>query len=220
MDILTLEHKILHKNDETAEENRRIFKEKCVFTVNIMSSPGSGKTSIIEKTLEQIKDKNVSVITGDVQTARDAIRIKRYGVPVVQLVTNGSCHLSSQMIKNAFISIDLDWTDILLIENIGNLVCPSSFDLGENSKVVLLSTTEGHDKPYKYPAMFLIAEAIIINKTDLLPYVDFDLNMTREYVRSINPSIEIFETSCTNNTGIEQWCNWLLMEKQPVLEST
>jgi len=220
MEIITLERNVLRRNDEIAQDIRALFQSHNIFAINMMSSPGSGKTTIIEKTIDRLKDVNISVITGDVQTANDAERLAKHNIPVVQLVTSGSCHLDSKMIKDALDRLDLDWTELLIIENVGNLVCPSGFDLGEEAKVVMLSTTEGADKPEKYPSMFHQAEAAIINKIDLLPYVDFSMNDACSFIRRVNPDAEIFEISCMNNEGIEEWATWLLtrMRKRHAVE--
>lgn len=211
MEIITLERKVLQRNDEIAEDNRKLFKEKNVLVINLLSSPGSGKTSIIEKTLEHYNGKvNISIIVGDVQTANDAKRIDKFHVPVVQLITGGSCHLDSTMVSNALKKLKLDPAEVLIIENVGNLVCPSSYDLGEDKRVVVFSTTEGTDKPLKYPAMFHKADAVIINKIDLLPYTDFSLDEAKKNVRQLNPKAVIFEISCTTGEGIGAWCEWLL----------
>jgi len=213
MEVITIERKVLERNDEIAQENRKFFKEKNISVINLLSSPGSGKTSIIEKTLEQCnKSVNISIIVGDVQTANDAKRIDKFHVPVVQLITGGSCHLDSKMVRNALKKLELDSTEILIIENVGNLVCPSSFDLGEEKRVVVFSTTEGNDKPLKYPAMFYKADVVIINKTDLIPYVDFSFEEVKKNIRQLNPKAKIFKTSCTTGEGIGEWYAWLTKE--------
>jgi hydrogenase nickel incorporation protein HypB len=210
MSVITIERKVLEKNDELAAKNRSIFKENKVFTANLVSSPGSGKTSIVEKTLEYFKDKvKVSVIEGDVQTNLDAERVSKYGVPVVQIVTNGSCHLEAKLVNDALQSLNLAKTNILFIENVGNLVCPAAYDLGEDMKIVIASTTEGDDKPLKYPRMFLNASVLLINKIDLLPYLNCSLETLKRNALQINPKLEIFELSCTSGEGIEKWCKWL-----------
>ncbi|KPK90234.1 hydantoin utilization protein A [bacterium SM23_31] len=215
MEIITLERRVLQKNDEIAEKNRELFKEKNISVINLLSSPGSGKTSIIEKALEHYNGKvNISIIVGDVQTANDAKRIDKFHVPVVQIITSGTCHLNSSMVSNAIRKLKLDPTEILIIENVGNLVCPSSFDLGEDKRVVVFSTTEGTDKPLKYPAMFHKADVVIINKIDLLPYTDFSLDEAKKNVHKLNPKAMIFEISCTTGEGIGAWCEWLLNKAQ------
>jgi hydrogenase nickel incorporation protein HypB len=179
-------------------------------TFNLVSSPGAGKTTLLERTLERLRDRvRVAVIEGDVQTDLDAQRVARYGVPVVQIVTNGGCHLEATLVADAIDGLDLAALDLLVIENVGNLVCPANYDLGEALKVVLLSTTEGEDKPLKYPAMFRNASVLVINKIDLVPYLDVDLAAIRRHARSINPSLEIFEVSCTSGAGLPAWCAWL-----------
>ena len=210
MSIITIERKVLQKNDEIATQNRELFTKKGLFVINVVSSPGSGKTSILERTLEYIKGKiKIAVIEGDVQTDFDAKRVERYGVPVVQIVTNGGCHLEAKLVKDALDNMSLDDVNILVIENVGNLVCPAGYDLGENMKVVIVSTTEGDDKPLKYPKMFRNASVLIINKTDLLSYIDCNIEDLKKNALQINPSLEIFKTSCTSGEGIPEWCQWL-----------
>jgi hydrogenase nickel incorporation protein HypB len=210
MSIITIERKVLEKNDEIAARNRALFREHGVFVFNIVSSPGSGKTSILERTLEHLAGKlRIAVIEGDVQTDFDAQRVARYSIPVVQIVTNGGCHLEAKLVQTALGSLNLRDTDLLIIENVGNLVCPANYDLGEDLKVVVLSTTEGDDKPLKYPAMVRNASVLIINKVDLLPYVTCDPAILRANALQINPALEIFETSCTTRAGIDEWCRWL-----------
>jgi hydrogenase nickel incorporation protein HypB len=210
MSIVTVERKVLEKNDEIARRNRQFFASKKMFVINLVSSPGSGKTSILERTLEILGARiPVAVIEGDVQTDFDAQRIARCNVPVVQIVTNGGCHLDAKLVEDAMNSLDLSRVRLLIIENVGNLVCPSNYDLGEALKVVVASTTEGDDKPLKYPGMFQNASVLIVNKTDLLPYVRCDMNVLKGNALKINPSLRIFETSCTTNEGIAEWCSWL-----------
>lgn len=213
MPIVTVERKILKKNDEIASENREIFSKNNIYTLNLLSSPGSGKTTLLEKTLSLLnKSLNVAVIEGDVQTDNDAQRIAVLNVPVVQIVTNGGCHLEAKLVQSAFQSFDIKNLDLLIIENVGNLVCPASYDLGENKKVVLLSTTEGDDKPLKYPSMFRVSDVMIINKIDLLEYVDFSVESVKKNALSINPELKIFEISCKTGEGIEDWIKWLKNE--------
>jgi len=210
MSIITVERKVLEKNDEIARRNRALFSQRKLFVINLVSSPGSGKTSILERTLEYFNERvKVAVIEGDVQTDFDARRIARYDAPVVQIVTNGGCHLDAKLVEDALGSLDLNGVRLLIIENVGNLVCPSNYDLGEAMKVVVASTTEGDDKPLKYPGMFQNASVLIINKVDLLPYVNCDLNTLRNNALKINPSLKVFETSCTTKSGIAEWCSWL-----------
>jgi hydrogenase nickel incorporation protein HypB len=210
MSVITIERKILEKNDEIAAENRSLFARHGIFVINMVSSPGAGKTSILERSLERLKGElKVAVIEGDVQTDLDAQRVARYGVPAVQIVTRGGCHLEANLVRDALKSIDLSGVQILIIENVGNLVCPSNYDLGEAMKVVVASTTEGDDKPLKYPAMFRNASILVINKIDLIPYVNSSLTTLRANALQINPALKIFETSCTTGAGINEWCSWL-----------
>lgn len=211
MSVITVERKILEKNDEVANQNRRAFAEHGVFAINIVSSPGAGKTSLLEQTIERLRGKlDLAVIEGDVQTDLDAQRVARYDVPAIQIVTRGGCHLEAGLVREALQNINLSTIKLLIIENVGNLVCPANYDLGEAAKVVVASTTEGDDKPLKYPAMFRNASVLIINKIDLLPYVKADLATLRKNALSINPALKVFETSCTTGAGIEEWCEWLV----------
>jgi hydrogenase nickel incorporation protein HypB len=210
MSVITIERKILGKNDEIAEQNRNLFLQHKIFVFNLVSSPGSGKTSILERTLEHLAGTiNVAVIEGDVQTDFDAQRVAKYNVPVVQIVTRGGCHLDANLIRDALQKISLDKLQVLIIENVGNLVCPANYDLGEAVKVVIASTTEGDDKPLKYPEMFRNASVLLINKTDLLPYVNCDLAALKRNALQINPKLTVFETSCTTKQGIPEWCEWI-----------
>jgi hydrogenase nickel incorporation protein HypB len=210
MPIITVERKILKRNDEIAAENRRSLRQHNIFCLNLLSSPGSGKTSLLEQTIARLKDSlKMAVVEGDVQTDNDARRIAKYNIPVVQIVTNGGCHLEAKLVQDALVNFELAQLDILFIENVGNLVCPANYDLGEHKKIVIVSTTEGDDKPSKYPAMFRVAEVMIINKTDLLPYVDFSLAQVRKNAGQINPGLQIFETSCKTGEGLESWINWI-----------
>jgi hydrogenase nickel incorporation protein HypB len=210
MSVITIERKVLEKNDELAAINRKLFQRHGVFVVNIVSSPGSGKTSILEQTLEHLKGKlHVAVIEGDVQTDIDAQRVAKFGVQVVQIVTNGGCHLDAKLVQDALGNINLNGIQLLVIENVGNLVCPANYDLGENIKVVVASTTEGDDKPLKYPAMFRNASVLLVNKIDLLPYVNCNITELKNNALRINPALNVFETSCTTKQGIDVWCDWL-----------
>ncbi|MDH3718701.1 MAG: hydrogenase nickel incorporation protein HypB [Planctomycetota bacterium] len=211
MNVITIERKILEKNDEIARVNRELFQQRGVFVINIVSAPGSGKTSILERCLERLKPQlEISVVEGDVQTDFDAQRVARFDVPVVQVVTKGGCHLEARLVQDAIARMDLSNVRLLVIENVGNLVCPANYDLGESLKVVVLSTTEGADKPLKYPTMFRNARVLLVNKTDLLPYVDCDLDELRENALQINPALEIFPLSAKTGEGIPAWCDWLL----------
>lgn len=210
MSVITVERKVLEKNDAVARQNRESFKRKNLFTMNLVSSPGSGKTSLVERTIHHTKNKfSIAVIEGDVQTSLDAERVAAYGVPVVQIVTQGACHLEAGLVRDAFGQIEKEDYDVLFIENVGNLVCPAGYDLGEDLKVVIVSTTEGDDKPLKYPAMFRNALALIINKIDLVPYVNCSLETLEKNALSINPSLKVFKTSCTTDEGIAEWCEWI-----------
>ena len=210
MAVVTVERKILKKNDEFANENRKVFKDKNIFAINLLSSPGSGKTSLLEQTLTKLsKSQNIAVVEGDVQTDNDAQRIAKLDIPVVQIVTNGGCHLEAKLVQDAFPNFDLDNLDLFVVENVGNLVCPANYDLGEDKKVVLVSTTEGDDKPLKYPAMFRVADIVIINKVDLLEYVDFDVETVKKNALQINPNLKFYETSCKTGSGLDEWLSWL-----------
>jgi hydrogenase nickel incorporation protein HypB len=178
--------------------------------VNLISAPGSGKTSLLERTLERFpRDTRVAVLTGDIQTENDARRLSKFGFPARQITTGGTCHLDARMIEKHLADWDLSALDLLLIENVGNLVCPSSYDLGEHAKIVLLSVTEGEDKPLKYPAIFSKAELCIVNKIDLLPYVSFDLALARANASRVHPGMNILEVSCTSGQGLNGWLDWL-----------
>lgn len=215
MSVVTIERKVLQKNDELARQNRELFAKHGTFVINLVSSPGSGKTSLLEKTLEELKGRiKVAVVEGDVQTDLDAQRVAKFGVPVVQIVTNGGCHLEAKLVQDALANLDLGGTGLLVIENVGNLVCPAGYDLGEAMKVVIASTTEGDDKPLKYPAMFRNASVLIINKVDLVPYLNCNLAELRKNALQINPALTVFETSCTNGSGMKEWTDWLLARAQ------
>jgi hydrogenase nickel incorporation protein HypB len=202
--------KVLKANDRIAAENNVIFTEKGLLAINMMSGPGAGKTSLIERTIRSLKDElTIAVIEGDIQTTYDADRISATGANVVQINTEGACHLDANTINHTISQMDLDSTHVLIIENVGNLVCPASFDLGTHHKVVLLSTTEGDDKPLKYPMMFDISDALLINKIDLLPYVECDIEKIRTGALKINPKLDIFEVSCKTGEGLEGWFDWL-----------
>jgi hydrogenase nickel incorporation protein HypB len=210
MSVVTIERKVLEKNDAFAAMNRDALVRQGVFTINMVSSPGAGKTTLLERTIAHLGGAlSLAVVEGDVQTDLDAQRVAKYGVPVVQIVTNGGCHLEARLVHDALSRLDLSTTDVLVIENVGNLVCPANFDLGEDLKVVVLSVTEGDDKPLKYPAMFQRASVLVINKVDLVPYVDADVSTIRRNARLANPDLQIFETSCRSGDGIAEWAEWL-----------
>ena len=201
---------ILGENEKVAEENRKLFYEKKVFVLNLMGSPGSGKTTLLEKTLSTLAKKfNVAVIEGDLFTARDAERIERKNIPVVQINTSGGCHLDAPMVRRAAESLNLDDLNLIIVENVGNLVCPAEFDVGEHMKAVVLSITEGDDKPLKYPLIFKESAVCVLNKIDLLPFTNFNLQQAREDLTTIHPQIKIVETSCTKGDGLDDWCNFI-----------
>lgn len=209
-EVVPLRRKVLAENDRIAAELRARFHEHGILCLNLISSPGSGKTSLLERTLEGLPPgTRVAVLTGDIQTDNDARRLARFGFKVRQISTGGTCHLDARMIEHALADRNLAELDLLFIENVGNLVCPSSYDLGEDAKIVLLSVSEGEDKPLKYPAIFLRAELLVLNKVDLLPYVPFNLASARENARHIHPEIEILEVSCLTGQGLESWRGWL-----------
>lgn len=210
---LNIETDILAKNKLLAERNRGFFEAKGIFCLNLMSSPGSGKTLLLEKTIKAlIKNRPLSVIEGDQQTYNDAERIQSAGAPVIQINTGNGCHLDADMINNAVKQLKPGDNSILFIENVGNLVCPSLFDLGEAKRIVIMSTTEGEDKPIKYPVMFENADLCIINKTDLLPYLDFSVTMAKDYAKKVNHHLEFIELSAKTGEGIEDWVEWLEKE--------
>ena len=207
---ISIETDILARNNRLAAGNREMFAARKVFVLNMVSSPGSGKTTLLEKTLKDLSGTTRSaVIEGDQQTDNDAVRIAATGVPVKQINTGAGCHLDAHMVGHAAEEFDLDNIDLLFIENVGNLVCPSSFDLGEHHKVVVLSVTEGEDKPLKYPHMFHAADIMLLNKTDLLPHLDFDVAKCLEMARRVNPGITIFEVSAKTGAGMAEWYGWL-----------
>jgi len=219
MNRVPLEKKVLSENDRLAAVLRERFRENNVLVVNLISSPGSGKTTLLEKTLEALpRSERVAVLTGDIQTENDANRLKRFGFPTKQITTGGTCHLDARMIDKHVADWRLDNVDILFIENVGNLVCPSSYDLGEAAKIVLLSVTEGEDKPLKYPSIFFKSELVIITKTDLLPYVPFDIAKAEENARKVHPGVEIVRVSCTTGDGLKEWLQWLERKKKTVYQ--
>jgi len=210
MTVIPVEKKVLNENQRIALELRRRFQENNVFCVNFISSPGSGKTTLLEKTLAGFApDEKIAVLTGDLQTENDAKRLARYGFRVQQIVTGGVCYLDGKMIERALEPWPLDNLDVLFIENVGNLVCPASYDLGEEAKIVLLSVTEGEDKPLKYPSIFHKSSLLILTKVDLLPYVPFDIEAAEANARQVNPNIEILRVSCATGEGMERWRHWI-----------
>ena len=202
--------KVLEANERIAEENRHLFEEMKVTVINLMSGPGAGKTTLLERTIEGLKDRyRFGVIEGDIQSTRDAEKITSTGVPVVQINTGGACHLDGNMVRQALDKLDLGPLDVLVVENVGNLVCPAEFDIGEDFKVMLLSVPEGDDKPLKYPLIFHESSLLLINKMDLLPYVECDVEKIREESLKINPHLEIIEISCKTGKGLPSWFHWL-----------
>lgn len=199
---------LLKANDFVAKAIRD--KVPDVLIINICSSPGSGKTTLLQETGKRLKDRvNIAVLVGDPETERDAVRLKDAGINALQIVTGGMCHIEAQMIYQALDHIDLSDTDILIIENVGNLVCPAAFDLGEDYRVTLLASTEGDDKPKKYPRMFLTSELMLVSKADLLPYVPFSVEAAAKDAREVNPDLSVIRVSSLNGDGIDEWCNWL-----------
>jgi hydrogenase nickel incorporation protein HypB len=209
MDIEVLEG-IFDANEKIAEENRELFAANKVFAMNLMASPGAGKTSLIENTIRGLGDRlRIGVIEGDIASSVDSQRLKSLGIQVVQINTGGACHLDANMIKQALEHLELASLDLLIIENVGNLVCPAEFKLGESLRTMILSVAEGHDKPLKYPLMFSDSDVLIVNKTDLLGMSDFDLQELRNIVLRMNPRISIFEVSCRTGEGLDYWTDWL-----------
>lgn len=201
---------ILEANDRLADQLRGIYADNRLLALNLMSSPGAGKTSLLERTLTDLREKlRMAVIEGDLQTNNDAMRVAATGAQAVQINTDGGCHLDSSMILEALKQLDLAGLDVLFIENVGNLVCPAEFDLGEAAKVTLLSVTEGDDKPEKYPMMFAESKVLLLNKIDLLPYVDFSLEKATRFAKALNPEIIVFPVSCRTGEGLQLWYDWL-----------
>lgn len=201
---------ILEANDRIAAENRKKFKDANVYVINLMSAPGAGKTSLLERTIKELKGKiKIGVIEGDIAGTDDAMRIESLGIPVVQINTGGACHLDANMISDVIEDLPLEDLDLVIIENVGNLVCPAEFKVGEDIKVMLLSIAEGDDKPLKYPLMFQESSALILNKIDLLPYTNANLEKIKRDSLSLNPRLKIFEVSCKTGEGISEWTDWL-----------
>jgi hydrogenase nickel incorporation protein HypB len=206
-----VEEKVLSANDRIAAEIRERLAGHGVFSVNIISSPGSGKTTLLERTVDLLKPSlRLGVVAGDVQTRNDAERLERHGIPVQAIETGGGCHLNARQVSESLASLDLAGTDLLFIENVGNLVCPSSFDLGESMKIVLMSVTEGEDKPLKYPAAFKRASLLVITKVDLVPYLEFSTQTAVDNALSVNPDLTVFSTSSYSGEGLELWTEWLI----------
>lgn len=205
-----IEKRILAANDELAGSNRELFANHGVFVLDLMASPGAGKTSTILATIDALRDRySIAVIEGDIASKVDAEKVRAHGIPAVQINTGGACHLESAMIRRAVDTLDLDTLDLIIIENVGNLVCPSDFDLGESAKVMILSVPEGHDKPYKYPNIFQVSEAVILNKYDTMGVFDFNEEEFREVVKSLNGQVPVFPISATKGGGVDAWAGWL-----------
>ncbi len=217
--LIKLERDVLHKNKLIAERNRGFFEARDIKAINFLSSPGSGKTTLLEKTIASQKNHfDFYVIEGDQQSSRDADRIEKIGAKVLQINTGKGCHLDADMVHKALHQLEPPNGAMLMIENVGNLVCPALFDLGEHKRVVIMSVTEGDDKPLKYPDIFFSADLCIINKIDLLPYVDFDITAAEDYLHRLNPSMEIMQVSATTGEGMEAWYHWLEKESRLVLD--
>lgn len=209
MQIPVMEN-ILGRNDQIALELKALLTSKGIFTLNLMGSPGSGKTALLENTIWQLKNElQMAIIEGDLFTSKDAERIACCGVPVIQINTSGGCHLDANMVRGAVKGLDLDTLDIIIVENVGNLVCPAEFNIGEDQRAVVLSITEGEDKPLKYPLMFKEADIAVLNKLDLLPYTSFDAAAAKEDMVSLNPMLKIVEASCRTKEGLQSWYDWL-----------
>jgi hydrogenase nickel incorporation protein HypB len=216
--MIEIEQNILGKNDQYAKENRYYFNQQGILSLNLVSSPGSGKTTLLTHTIDSLKDQlSLAVIEGDQQTSNDAARIRETGVAAVQINTGKGCHLDAHMVGHALENLMPEKGSVLFIENVGNLVCPAAFDLGEEHKVAILSVTEGEDKPLKYPDMFFAADIMLLNKIDLLPYVAFDVEKCIEYAQRVNPNIQILQVSATTGEGMEKWFQWLRSTQQTKL---
>ena len=221
MSRVEVEKKVLNENQILAEQLRERYRRQGILCVNLISAPGSGKTLLLEKTLERMdKGTRVAVLTGDLQTENDAKRLAKFGFPVKQIVTGGTCHLDARMVEKHLADWNLENLDLLIVENVGNLVCPSSYDLGEDAKIVLLSTTEGEDKPLKYPSIFFKSELMVLTKIDLLPYVPFKADVAKENARRVHPQMEILEVSSTTGEGLDTWMNWLAARQQKAKEKS
>ncbi|WP_068272940.1 hydrogenase nickel incorporation protein HypB [Aldersonia kunmingensis] len=208
-ETITLEQRVLAKNDDLAQRNREWLAAREIVAYNMTSSPGAGKTSLLERTISEYAGAPMAVVEGDQETLLDAERIKATGAPVVQVNTGAGCHLDAEMMRGALDTLDPRRGTLLFVENVGNLVCPALFDLGERAKVVVISVTEGSDKPLKYPHMFAAAGLVIVNKIDLMPYINFDMEMFQKYASSVNPSVPILPMSVTSGEGVKRWYDWL-----------
>jgi hydrogenase nickel incorporation protein HypB len=211
--LVTIEQKVLRKNDDHAADNRLELDRRALFAVGLIGAPGAGKTALLERTLRGLEGRlRVGVVEGDVQSDRDARRIAALGVPVVQIVTNGTCHLEARMVGQALRQLPERGLDLLFVENVGNLVCPVSYDLGEHMRVVLSSVTEGEDKPLKYPAAFRRAQALVLSKVDLLPHLDYTLSEAVRFARQVNPGLDVLEVSSRSGAGLEDWLRYLELQ--------
>jgi hydrogenase nickel incorporation protein HypB len=209
--LISVQARVLSHNDDMAAQNRAWLQQRRILTLNLISSPGTGKTLLLEKTVTYLKDHlGVAVITGDLQTDHDKQRIARTGVPVEQIETQDACHLDASQIARVLPLVVTPQTRLLFIENVGNLVCPAAFDLGETLRVALLSTTEGEDKPVKYPSLFSQADVVVLTKTDLIPHLNWDLALCRQYIQTVQPAARIFELSARSGEGMVPWCNYLM----------
>jgi len=208
--VINVRQSVFEENNKIAMKNREFFDSLNLFVINLMSAPGAGKTSIIERTIDALKEKfKIGVIEGDITSSIDAEKLEKKGIPTIQLNTGGECHLDANMISQAIENFNFNGLDLIIIENVGNLVCPAEFKVGEDMKVMILSAPEGHDKPKKYPLMFMESSALLINKIDLLPYIDTDINALIKNAKEINPNIQIFKTSAKTGEGIKEWTEWL-----------
>lgn len=215
-ETVSLEQKVLAKNDHLAQHNREWLQSRGILALNMTSSPGAGKTTLLERTIRALPDTPIAVIEGDQETVLDAERIAATGARAVQVNTGSGCHLDAEMTRRALEALDPARGTVLFVENVGNLVCPALFDLGEHRKVVMISVTEGTDKPLKYPHMFAAAGLVLVNKMDLLPYVDFDFGACTEYARAVNPGVEILPLSVTAGKGLDRWYEWLGEQRRAV----
>ena len=215
MTEVTVAQDVLHDNSRDAKANRERFDKAGVYVLNVMSGPGAGKTTLLEKTAEALKSRlRLALITGDLETRRDAERLGRHGVPALQVNTGGACHIEAHQIAKACDELDLAALDVLIIENVGNLVCPAEFELGEHDKAMILSCAEGHDKPGKYPLMFRESRAMLLNKIDLLPHTDFDVAAAVADARALNPELEVLKMSARTGEGLEEWFGWIVARRE------
>lgn len=207
---------VMQANDQIAAQNRRLLDDHSILAINLMASPGAGKTSVVERTIEGLSGKaRIGVIEGDIASQVDADRVAKTGVPVVQINTGGGCHLDASMVRSALEQLPLDALDLVLIENVGNLICPAGFKLGQHADVLVASAPEGDDKPYKYPGIFSSVDAVLLNKIDLLPCLDFDLAAFQTLVAGLNPHARFIGISCKTGDGLEQWIDWLIVKGKP-----